>query len=244
MTTLALAEELRLFLPARRRVDGRVRTNPDGTSTLGHLIESAGVPLPEIGRLLVDGHSASTAYRPRGGELVEVHPVARPQTLPNGSAHFLLDVHLGALARRIRLVGLDSAYHNDCDDPDLVTQANVEHRVLLTRDRGLLQRRRLWMGAFVRGQDPHTQLADLLDRFALPPLAPWTRCTACNGTLRPVPKKDVEAELPAGTRRTYDTFARCHDCGRVYWHGAHARHLDAVVDAALAQQRHARPRRP
>ena len=69
----------------------------------------------------------------------------------------------------------------------------------------------------------------MLDRFATP-LAPWTRCTACNGLLSPARKADVEQLLPPGTRRTYQTFSRCGDCGRVYWRGAHSGRLEAIVD--------------
>jgi uncharacterized protein with PIN domain len=39
--------------------------------------------------------------------------------------------------------------------------------------------------------------------------------------------------LPPGTRRTYQAFSRCQDCGRVYWRGAHSQRLQAVVDSAL-----------
>ncbi|MBQ6641452.1 MAG: hypothetical protein IJH84_10535, partial [Saccharopolyspora sp.] len=76
------------------------------------------------------------------------------------------------------------------------------------------------------------QLADVLDRFA-PPLAPWTRCTACNGVLRAVPKTSVTGEIQPGTRRTYDRYARCPDCGRVYWRGAHSRRIAKMIRAAV-----------
>jgi hypothetical protein len=51
--------------------------------------------------------------------------------------------------------------------------------------------------------------------------------------LAPVRKADVFAQLQPGTRRTYDTFSRCGSCGRVYWRGAHSRHLQATIDTAI-----------
>lgn len=72
----------------------------------------------------------------------------------------------------------------------------------------------------------------MLGRFG-PPLAPWTRCTTCNGRLAPVGKADVEALLPPGTRRTYQVFGRCTACGQVYWRGAHSRRLEEIVAAAI-----------
>ena len=162
--------------------------------------------------------------------MVTVEPVRRPQQL--AAARFVLDVHLGTLARRLRLIGVDAAYANDADDDALIEQANAGRRVLLTQDRGLLRRRALWLGAYVRGARPDDQFRDVLDRFR-PPLAPWTRCPACNGPLAPVPKAAVAPALPPGTRRTYQTFSRCCSCGQVYWHGAHSKRLEQIIDSAV-----------
>jgi uncharacterized protein len=225
---VTVADELRLFL----RPGGRVVPTPvtcDGVSTLGHVVESIGVPLTEAGALLVNGAPADRAYRPRRGDLIEVAAAVRPQRVDE--ARFLLDVHLGSVARRLRLLGVDTAYHRDADDDELIEEANADHRVLLTQDRGLLRRRALWLGAYVRGSGPDAQLDDVLERFA-PELAPWTRCTACNGLLVAASKGDVERELQPGTRRTYGTFARCQSCGQVYWRGAHSKRLEARIDMA------------
>ncbi|HMA47454.1 MAG TPA: Mut7-C RNAse domain-containing protein, partial [Frankiaceae bacterium] len=139
MVRLAVAEELRLLVYATRRAAVLdVRHDPD--ATLGHLVQSVGVPLTEVGALRrADGTLLEVSYRPSPEEMVRVEPVRRPQPLDD--PRFLLDVHLGALARRLRLVGLDAAYRNDAADDDLLAQARQERRVLLTQDRGLLQRR-------------------------------------------------------------------------------------------------------
>lgn len=231
---LRFAAGLELFLaPARR---GRaVDVGLDGVSTLGHLVEATGVPLPEVGGLRVDGAPVEAGWIPRAGAdtgcVVDVEAVVRPQPLPPGPVAFLLDVHLGKLARRMRLVGLDVAYRNDADDAQLADRSQREQRVLLSQDRGLLMRRAVWFAAYVRGTRADAQLADVLDRFR-PTLHPWTRCTACNGVLAPAAKADVEDRLEPGTRRTQDEFWRCPDCGRVYWPGAHAPGLRHTVDEA------------
>jgi uncharacterized protein with PIN domain len=227
------AAELRLFLRSRYR-EGQVETAVDGTSSFGHVVESLGVPLPEVGGLLLRGEPVERSYRPADGDHAQVLAVSRPQHVPVSPPRFLLDVHLGTVARRLRLVGVDAAYGNDLDDDTLIELANEQRRVLLTQDRGLLRRHRLWFGAFVRGARPDEQFADLLDRFA-PPLAPWTRCTACNGRLAPVAKNVVEHRLEPGTRRCHDEFARCESCGQVYWEGAHHARLEAIVNEALSR---------
>lgn len=219
-----------LFLaPRRRRPSFTVPY--DGTSSLGHLVESAGIPLPETGELQIGGRAAASSERVPPGQPVTVLAVRRPQPLPGGLAKFCLDVHLGTLARRLRLLGLDTWYRNDTGDDELIEVAAGSGRVLLTRDRGLLRRRAVRFGAYVRGDRPDDQLADVLDRFA-PPVAPWTRCPACNGPLVAAARQEVDEQLEPGTRRTYTEFARCRSCGRAYWHGAHARRLDPVVERA------------
>jgi uncharacterized protein with PIN domain len=224
------APSLWLFLPPRRRC-ARFVVPYDGSASLGHVVQSVGIPLTEVAAPDVDGARSELSRRLPDGAEIELRPRSRPQPLPDG-AGFLLDVHLGSLARRLRLLGIDTAYENDAEDADLVEQAGRECRVLLTQDRGLLMRRALWAGAYVRGHGADAQLGDVLDRFA-PPLAPWTRCSACNGELADVPKQHVADLLEPGTRRCYDRFARCTSCGRVYWRGAHGRRLDAVVADAL-----------
>lgn len=222
--------ELWIFLPPRRR-RAEFEAAYDGTASLAHVVQALGVPLTETGRLTVDGVTARPSDRPHHGAVVGIGAIHRPQHTP-GATGFLLDVHLGSLARRMRLLGIDTAYDTDAKDTALVEQAGCEQRVLLTQDRALLKRRALWRGAFVRGHGADAQLADVLDRFA-PPLAPWTRCPTCNGELADVPKNEVLDRLEPGTRRRYERFMRCQECARVYWHGAHGRRLDAVVEAAV-----------
>ncbi len=231
---LSLAPELRFFtVPERRRPWTAVVT--DGASTLGHVVESLGVPLTEVGRLLVDGEEAAVSHVPSAGETVEVHPVVRPQRVPGAPLRFLLDVHLGTLARRLRLLGVDAAYESeDIGDPELAARSAAQRRVLLSRDRGLLRRRELWAGAYVYSDRPDEQLRDVLGRFT-PSLVPWTRCTACNGPLEDADKEAVRERLQHGTRRTYEVFARCTACERVYWRGAHHARLEAIVAGAMGE---------
>ncbi|MFC8453718.1 Mut7-C RNAse domain-containing protein [Kitasatospora sp. NPDC057223] len=228
---IGFAPELHVFVASAHRAE-RSRVRTDGASTIGHLVESLGVPLTEVGTLLTGGRPVHTSHVPRDGDEVSVRAVSRPQQLA-GPARFLLDVHLGTLTRRLRLLGIDAAYENpDIGDPALAARSAAEQRVLLSRDRGLLRRRELWAGAYVYSHRPADQLKDVLSRFA-PELAPWTRCTACNGTLRTATKASVTGQLQDGTERAYDVFAQCTACEQVYWRGAHHAHLNAIVEEAM-----------
>ncbi|MCT4356397.1 Mut7-C ubiquitin/RNAse domain-containing protein [Streptomyces sp. Je 1-79] len=231
---ISFAPGLRLFVSTERR-SGRTTVATDGVSTLGHVVESLGVPLTEVGRLLVDGSPVEVSHVPAVGDTVEVEAAERPQPVPGAPLRFLLDVHLGTLARRLRLLGVDAAYESeDIGDPALAALSAKERRVMLSRDRGLLRRRELWAGAYVYSDQPDDQLRDVLERFA-PPLKPWTRCTACNGPLTDADKDSVRERLEQGTEKTYDVFARCTECERVYWRGAHHARLEAIVTDALRE---------
>ncbi|MFG2726669.1 Mut7-C RNAse domain-containing protein [Streptomyces canus] len=228
------APGLAVFVASGRR-RGPTRLTTDGVSSLGHVVESTGVPLTEVGTLRVNGREVPRSYVPVAGDSVEIRAVARPQQIPGAPLRFLLDVHLGTLARRLRLLGVDTAYEStDIGDPALATRSATEKRVMLSRDRGLLHRRELWAGAFVYSTRPEDQLRDILDRFR-PELRPWTRCTACNGLLREATKEQVADRLEGGTERSYDVFAQCQECGRAYWKGAHHEQLEAIVANALAE---------
>ena len=229
MLTLRVPTELRFLLPPAGRT-GTLPVVAAVTDTVGHVMQAAGIPLTEVEGLELDGTPVPASTLVVDGNLV-LNEVVRPQGVPASPPRFLLDVHLGGLARRLRVLGLDAAYDPDAEDPALVRRAATEDRMLLTQDRGLLCRRAVRAGALVRGAGTAAQLDDVLDRFA-PPLAAWTRCTSCGGLLEPVPRQQVASQLKPGTRRSYQRFARCTDCGQVYWRGAHRAGLEQVVTRA------------
>ncbi|MDQ3708204.1 MAG: Mut7-C ubiquitin/RNAse domain-containing protein [Actinomycetota bacterium] len=211
------------------------------------VIESLGVPHTEVDLILVGGVSVAFEYRVVAGDRVSAYPpfasldvatvsLVRPPPLPE--PHFLLDVHLGALANRLRLLGLDAEYRNDADDAELAAAAGTDQRVLLTRDRGLLMRASVVHGQLLRSHDPDQQALEVVRRFELfDLLTPFSRCLRCGGLLATVAKAEVIDQLEAGTARTYETFARCGDCAQVYWSGAHHDRLAAFVEQIRAAAR-------
>jgi uncharacterized protein len=108
------------------------------------LIEALGVPHPEVALVVVDDEPVGFDHLLTGGEHVAVFPpfhgidldgvttVAPPPIEPR----FVLDVHLGTLTRRLRLLGFDCWYRTDADDDELAAVAVEDDRILLTRDRG------------------------------------------------------------------------------------------------------------
>lgn len=228
--TFRFYEELNDFLPPKRRK--RAFTHRfNGTPAVKDVIEALGVPHPEVDLILVDGASVDFAHQLQGGERVAVYPVferfditplVRLRPEPLREPRFILDVHLGTLARRLRMLGFDARYRNDYADPEIVARAAQEHRIILTRDVGLLKHSAVTHGHWLRTTDPEVQLREVIDAFDLRcRIRPFTRCLACNGTLEPVEKAEIADAVPPGVYEEFETFTCCPRCGRVYWKGSH-----------------------
>jgi uncharacterized protein len=242
--TVRLYAELGDFVaPARRQHDIVVRF--DVGPTVKDAVEGIGVPHTEIALLVVDGEAVGFSHRLTGGERVSVFPAFTSVALPAGVdlrppphpvLRFVVDVHLAPLARFLRLLGFDTVLARpDQPDAELARRAAAEQRVVLTRDRGLLKRRVVTHGHYVRGDDAEAQVRDLARRFPLASwMAPFTRCLVCNGELVPVDKAAVSHRLEPGTRRAHDDFRRCAACERIFWPGSHHARLSAVVAGVSA----------
>jgi len=240
--TFRFYAELNDFLPPGERQREVVRIFPDSPSVKDQ-IEACGVPHTEVDLVLVNGRSVGFDHRLSDGDCVSVYPVFealdvtplvhhRPK--PLREVRFVLDTHLGKLARRLRLLGFDAIWRRDATDAELVSLSLSERRILLTRDRGILKRREITHAAAIRATEARRHLLEVVERFDLArSAAPFTRCLACNGGLVGVPKESVLDRIPAETRLHYDEFLTCTACARVFWWGPHSRRLREIVEEAL-----------
>lgn len=190
------------------------------------LIESCGVPHTEVDLVLVNGEPVTLSHRVADGDRVSVYPVfeafdisavTRVRSAALRDPRFVLDVHLGRLARYLRLVGFDVDYATDRVDRELIEISVTQQRILLTRDVELLKDGRVTHGAFVHATDPTEQLQEIVGRFHLSTsLRPFTRCLVCNGELE----------------RGADDRSSCRSCDRLYWRGSHFPRLEELVTLA------------
>ena len=199
--------------------------------TVKDAIESFGVPHTEVDLIVVNGQSVDFSYAIREGDRIAVYPMfesvditpalrLRPQPLRDPK--FVLDVHLGKLAAYLRMLGFNAVYQSCFSDPELVRISSSEHRILLTRDRGLLKHASITHGYWLRETDSRRQAAEIVHRFDLPRcIRPFTRCMACNGTLHEVGMDRACQAVPPAIAQRHDQFQQCPDCGRVYWKGSH-----------------------
>jgi len=143
---------------------------------------------------------------------------------------FVLDVHLGKLAAYLRLLSFDTLYRAD-PDAELARISADEQRVLLTCDRHLLKRSIVAYGYVVRATDPRQRVAEIVCRFELATtVAPYQRCSRCNGLLHPVDKTLIAHRLLPKTRQVYEEFQIGHNCQPIYWHGSHVERLQPFID--------------
>ena len=135
---------------------------------------------------------------------------------------------LGALARWLRVLGVDTAYDPALDDPELVARALAEDRTLLTRDRRLVERRALGgRHLLIASEVVDEQVRQVLDAFALrpDPADLFRRCLRCNAALDPLDPEAARRLVSPFVARTQARFRRCPNCGRLYWRGTHARRM-------------------
>jgi len=245
------------FLPARAR-HAEVRRWFDEAPSVKDVIEASGVPHPEVDLVLAGGRPVGFDNRVQPGERIEVFGLDRPAALAGlpglippapEPRRFVVDGHLGRLARYLRTLGFDTWYAPNADDGLLARASAGEERILLTRDRGLLKRSIVRLGYMPRSDDPAEQLREVAARYGLPERArPFSRCVRCNDVLRSVDRAAV-AERLAGeprTLRSFDTFAECAGCGSIYWPGSHFDRLSAMlgplVGTGSADARQSTPR--
>jgi len=232
-------EELNDFLPRQRRKTAFAHHFRNKAS-VKDMIESLGVPHTEIDLILVNGESVGFDYAVRNGDRLSVYPVfeamdiaplVRLRPEPLRQIRFVLDTHLGKLARRLRLLGFDSLYGNCWADDYLAQLSTQGPRILLTRDIGLLKRSQVAHGMFVRNTEINRQVAEIVSRLQLDRrIRPFTRCMRCNGALIGVPAQAVATQVPKRVLATYKHFCRCADCSQIYWQGSHYRQLKQKIE--------------
>ena len=234
--TLVFHGELCDILPPGA-VEGAVTARFELPVGVRDLIQSCGVPHVEVGALRVNGEPADFDRRIADGDVLDVFARFGPREVRREvhgpvPSRFVLDGHLGRLAAYLRLLGFDTWHRQTIDDDELVAVSLGEARTLLTRDRELLKRSALEHGCLVRETDPRRQVEEVVRRLDLAAgIHPFTRCLVCNGVLAHVAATDVADAVPDGVRERFDRFARCPDCGRVYWEGTHHARLAALVAA-------------
>lgn len=124
------------------------------------------------------------------------------------------------------MLGFDSLFFDGEDDSQLVKQALVEDRVLLTRDTGIIQRRVVTSGrlkaVLLQSEQPEEQMQQLMSTFDIKAQShPFTVCLECNQPLKEKSPADVKDKVPPYVFKTQTQYMECPKCCRIYWRGTH-----------------------
>ena len=210
-----------------------------GSPSVKDLLESLGVPHPELDVVLLDGQPVGLEARVEDGSRIAAYPAFTQLELPAQQRvgpplpeepRFVVDVGLGRLAGLLRMLGLDALWRNDAKDAELARLSSSERRILLTRDLGLLKRSEVVHGYFPRATDPSHQLIEVARRFRLAErMRPFSRCLACNTLLQPAALEQVQGRVPPRVAQSFQRFNTCPGCERVFWEGSHHARMERVV---------------
>ncbi len=167
------AGTIEAIAPATRVTNGAVNVSPT-TSRMPLVPNSRAISA--LPRRSDRTYKRGNSYPPR----FPVRPVAPPR--------WLADEMLGRLARYLRFVGCDTAYVRGLPDDQLLRTAELENRVILTRDRALARRSpRIFR---IDSTEISEQFRAVRGRWPEVPVEPrFERCTECNGVLGPYPAR-------------------------------------------------------
>jgi len=235
---LRFYEELNDFLPEEKRKKRFTHHYIDRTS-VKDLIESIGIPHTEVDLILIDGKSVDFNYLINDGDDISVYPVFESLDIsdvqhlrqkPLREPKFICDVHLGKLARYLRILGFDAAYENNLDAEEIIKISLKEKRVILTKDKGILKRNEVTHGYYVRNVKVEEQVKEIIKRFDLhKETKEFTRCLECNSELTKIAKEKIAGILPPKVNQSHQEFCRCPGCGKLYWKGTHHKKMLSFV---------------
>jgi uncharacterized protein with PIN domain len=233
------------FFLGSKAADGIVERRLVEKTSIKDVIESCGIPHPEVDLIRVDEQIVGFDHTVAQDADIEVFPVENCHTISTEKhlqisqiRSFVVDGHLGKLARNLRLLGFDVAYEQKANDRQLLDLMARENRALLTRDRRLLMHGIVQHGYCPRSQNADEQTIEVVRRFNLLELiAPFTRCLLCNAPLEDSAKADIIAELEPLTKIYYERFRRCPGCRQIYWSGSHFAKLQKRVEEIRSRAR-------
>lgn len=237
---LRFYEELNDFLPEEKQKVRFEHSYIDRTS-VKDMIESFGVPHSEIDLILVNGKSVDFNYLINDSDDISVYPVFESidisyiqhlRSKPLREPKFILDIHLGKLARYLRMLGIDSAYKNNYSKKDMIKISLQEKRTILTKDSNLLKNKEITHGYWIRSKNPKEQTKEVIRRFDLRNnFKEFTRCLVCNQILIKADKSEIEQKLPPKVKEHHDEFYQCPGCGLIFWKGTHYIKMKDLIDS-------------
>ena len=156
--------------------------------------------------------------------------------LREGAIKFLADDMVGKLAKWLRILGHDVEYFHSIDDEKLISIANSEVRILLTRDKNIAESGKVRRCILIESDDYREQLRQVFRLLALKVTEEliFSRCLICNEKLKGISKEEVSGKVPPFVFETRDEFVICEKCDKIYWKGTHNRGVEEALKKLFA----------
>lgn len=236
--TFRFYAELNDFLPLRRKQIAFVQAFKTPV-TVRETIESIGIPLSEVDMILVNETSAGFEHKLKEYDYISVFPVFESMDISSTTkvrktalrtTLFVVDAHLGKLAKYLRMLGFDTMYRPDIQDDEIISLAKKEKRIILTRDKPLLRSKEVSHGYFVRSIEKHEQLREVVNKFDLKSqFKSFTRCMTCNTSLVKADREEMNNKIDEDILSRFKAFYCCPLCDKVYWEGSHFKRMEAYI---------------
>ena len=152
---------------------------------------------------------------------------------------FVVDLNVGRLAKWLRVMGYDALFIPDADDAELLRVAREQGRIIVTKDRYIMERRVVTTGqvrAFlVSSDDFRAQLRQVAEALGLGLERGFSLCIECNQPLSGIAKEEVRDRVPPFVFRTQEQFYQCPACGKLYWRGTHWHNMRMELAAFIGE---------
>lgn len=215
----------------------------DDNPSIKDTIESIGIPHVEIGAIVVNGELKNFNYKLENNDHVLIYSfyeninsfenVLRPSIK---KYDFMTDENVGGMAKYLRMLGFNTIMIPEISDKEVAKITEKENRILLSRDIGLLKRKNVTYGLFLRSTNTEEQLFEVIKKFDLNKyFKPFSICIECNGNINTIdPSKIIkEDRIKEGVLKDYQEFFRCDSCKKIFWKGSHYQKMETMIQKYL-----------
>jgi len=208
------------------------------------LLDRLNIPLNSVEIILVDGKSVSAKFSLSEGNRISLYPIFESfdirsllhlHSAPLRHIKFIADVHLGKLARYLRLFGFDTAYNSSFSFSSILSIAELEQRCILSKSIAYKEKPSVTKYFHIQSSIPEEQLTETFSRFDLwLSSKPFTRCLKCNTLLVKRSIDNVNKnKIPPRILTMFNEYMCCSSCQQYYWKGSHYKRMEEFIGEFL-----------
>lgn len=134
----------------------------------------------------------------------------------------------------MRVLGLDLYYDSLLSTRDIIEISERENRVILTKNRKLLESKAVSHAILIRPDTTTEQIRQIIDDLDIKDnIKPFSRCLHCNTLLNIAIKGNILDKIPPKIKASCDEWVQCRSCNKIYRKGVHFIHMKKVVRQIL-----------